>query len=320
MRTAVQDVSVRGCGRLPGVVSDLHEMLTQLRAAPARERHQMLWKFPDQSDTRDTLRAVRRHGPGRLRLAALDALMYLGGEAALDAVDVAAAERLIRIRRLTDPVGPVMSCWTYWWCIRGGDQAGIMATLGLTDSRPVTYNLACTVVDLIEHMDEPPGLVYVGPEINGWTPVVGDWCDAFGDRAFEVRTTIEQLSVEYGEAHAFYFGAQGDGSAWLVAQDGVTTRRYSSVDPEESTGEPLPIERDWMLARGVPGRPEDHVADDDEFADAMWEFCEANDVAAAISVDIGWHRPLDAVVHGYPVLAAVPEAAPITLPPGVYEI
>jgi hypothetical protein len=69
-------------------------------------------------------------------LAALDALMYLGGEAALDAVDIAAAERLIRIR----------------------------------------------------------------------------------DRAFEVRTIIERLSVEYREAHAFYFGAQGDGFAWLVAR------------------------------------------------------------------------------------------------------
>jgi hypothetical protein len=253
-------------------------------------------------------------------LAALDALVYLGGEAVLDDADVAALERLVRVRLRTDPLGPVMSCWTYWWCIRGGDQAGIMATLGLAGARPVTYKLGCTVVDIVEHLDEDCDLVYVGPEINGWTPIVGPWCDAFGDRAAEVRATVEQLSAEYGETHAFYFGAQGDGSAWLVARDGVTVRRYSSLDPADSTGDPLPIEQDWMMAHGIPGRPEDHAGKDDPFADVMWEFCEANDIAAAVSVDVGWHLPVDATVHGRPVLAAPHEGSPVTFPPGVYEI
>jgi hypothetical protein len=112
-----------------------------------------------------------------------------------------------------------MSCWTDWWCSPSGDQKGIMATLGLTDARPVTYALACSVVDIIEHLQDAPGLVYGGPKINGWTPVVSPWCDAWGDRA--------------AEAHAFYFGAQGDGSAWLVAREGTTLRRFSSVTPAE---------------------------------------------------------------------------------------
>jgi hypothetical protein len=85
-----------------------------------------------------------------------------------------------------------MSCWTDWWCSPSGDQKGIMATLGLTDARPVTYALACSVVDIIEHLEDAPGLVYVGPEINGWTPVVSPWCDAWGDRAAEVRETVER--------------------------------------------------------------------------------------------------------------------------------
>jgi hypothetical protein len=83
-----------------------------------------------------------------------------------------------------------------------------------------------------------------------------------------------------------------------------------------------------MAAHGVPGRPEDHrryndrgiLVYDDEFADAMWDFYEANDVAAVISVDVGWRHPHSAVIHGSPVLAAVPGAGPVTLPPGTYEI
>ncbi len=55
---------------------------------------------------------------------------------------------------------------------------------------------------------------------------------------------VTRVSVAYGEAHAFYFGAQGDGSAWLVARGGATVRRYNSQDPQQSTGEPLPIEQE----------------------------------------------------------------------------
>ena len=94
------------------------------------------------------------------------------------------------------------------------------------------------VGDIVEHLDEEPvpGLVYVGPEINGWTPIVGHWCDAFGEDSAAARQTVERLSREYGEAHAFYFGAQGDGSAWLVAREGVTVRRFDSEEPGDSIG------------------------------------------------------------------------------------
>jgi hypothetical protein len=302
------------------MAGDLLAVLDRMRARPY-ERHDILCRVEDRPETREQLRAVRRQGPGRLRTAALDVLMYLGGQAAVDPADAAAVERLIRVRRRTDPVSPVMSCWTYWWCVRSDDQAAVLASLGLTDPRPVTYKLACSVIDIVEHDERDHGLVYVGAAVDGWTPVAGPMCDAFGEGRDEVRATVERLSAEYGEAHAFYFGAQGDGSAWLVARDGATVRRYSSLDPADAAGDPLPVERESLLAHGVPGRPEDHLAADDEFSDAMaFEFCEANDVAAAISLDIGWHHPRVTPAGPGPVLARMPGGDAVALPPGAYEI
>jgi hypothetical protein len=65
------------------------------------------------------------------------------------------------------------------------------------------------VVDILEHDDRESGVVYVGPAMLGWTSVVGPRCDAFGSRGQEAQATIERLSAQFGEAHAFYFGAQG---------------------------------------------------------------------------------------------------------------
>lgn len=306
-------------GARPVAVLDVLEAMRVARSAGGR-RYELLWRLENQPEFVAALQAVRRSGPGRLRSVALDALMYLAGPSALDPADAAAIDRLIRIRQRTDPVAAVMSCWTDWWCVRSDDQAAVIASLGLTDLRPVTYTLACCIVDNVEHDDSDSGVVYVGPALNGWTPVVGPRCDAFGERREQVQSVLERLSAQFGEAHAFYFGAQGDGSAWLVARDGVTVRRYSSVDPGQSSGEPLPIEREWLQANGVPGRPEDHLAIDDEFYEAMWEFPEANVVAAAISLDVGWHVPTDAVPHGVPLLARLPDAEATPLPPGRYEI
>jgi hypothetical protein len=304
------------------VLVDVNEVLETMRAARSSgcQRYEPLWHIEDRTEVVTALQAVRRQGPGRLRAVALDALVYLAGPQAIDARDSVAIARLIRIRQRSDPVGPVMSCWTYWWCVHSENQAAVVSSLGLTDLQPVTYNLASSIIDILEHDEHDSGIVYVGPAINGWTPVVGPCCDAFGDQGAEVQATLERLSAQYREAHAFYFGAQGDGSAWLVARNGDTVRRYSSIEPARSTGEPLPIEQDWMRARGVPGRPEDHLTDTDEFSDAMWEFPEANDIASAISLDVGWHHPTDAVLHGAPLLARMPGAENEPLPPGAYEI
>ncbi|WP_369274233.1 hypothetical protein AB5J55_33750 [Streptomyces sp. R11] len=35
-----------------------------------------------------------------------------------------------------------------------------------------------------------------------------------------------ELSNHFGQAHAYYYGEQGDGSAWLVTDQGAVLRRY----------------------------------------------------------------------------------------------
>ncbi|GAA1657927.1 hypothetical protein GCM10009679_73920 [Saccharothrix algeriensis] len=212
---------------------------------------------------------------------------------------------------LDDRPQPLGSCWNYWFCVAGGDQAGIMAALGLTDPQPTTYALAREEMDRASHGSDT-GLVCVTGEINGWTAVVGPWCDPTDkERHEEVRTLVEVLSAQYGEAHAFYFGAQRDGSAWLVARDGRTIRRYSDLSSEMALGDPLPVEQRYLDQFDIPGRPEDHL-DDEDMSDDMFEFwhaCTAQRVAQTISLDVVWHMPTDAVVCGQLVLARVPERA-----------
>ncbi len=294
-------------------------ILEDLATAGPHGRRQALWQVKDDPDTIGMLRTVRRAGPGRLRRAALDALAYAGGEAVLEPADVDIVERLVRIRRRRDPICSVTSCWTYWWAVRSPDQDSVVAALGLTHLRPTTYALAATVVDILGHDRTETGLVYVGPAINGWVPVVGPWCNAFGDRnasgdpAAEVRATIARLSAQFGEAHAFYFGEQGDGSAWHIARDGVTVRSFDSEAPETLTGDPLPIERAWLAEHGLTGKPEDHPDD-------LWDVTDANVVAAAVSLNVGWHHPVTGTVSGLPILACAPGTGPVLLPAGVYEI
>ncbi|MEV4351332.1 hypothetical protein AB0J83_43300 [Actinoplanes sp. NPDC049596] len=289
-------------------------LLDQLAAAGPEERWQALRRIGDSPENRRTLAEIRRNGPGRLRRAALDALAYLGGEAALSPADVRIVERLAGIRRRSDPIGPVTSCWTYWWAMRSTDQDEVVAALGLTHPRPVTYRLAAEAIDTLEHDREAEqGLVYVGPSVDGWVPVMGPWCDAFGDRRQEVRALISDLSRRFGEVHAFYFGERGDGSAWHIARAGVPVRTFDSEEPETSSGEPLPIEREWMAAHNLTGKPEDHPDD-------LWDITDANNVAATISIDVGWHHPTTAITHGLPLLASAPGAGRILLPPAAYAI
>lgn len=96
-------------------------------------------------------------------------------------------------------------------------------------------------------------------------------------------------------------------------RDGVTIRSFDSEDLEACSGDPLPIEREWMAAQGLDGKPEEHP-------DEVWDITDANEVAAAISLDVGWHHPVTADVRGLPVLATIPDAVAAKLPAGVYEI
>ncbi|WP_406210166.1 HEAT repeat domain-containing protein [Kitasatospora sp. NBC_01560] len=83
------------------------------------------------------LQAVRRAGPGAARAGALEALAEVGGEAVMSARDMAALERLVRIKLPDDAPAPIACCFLSWIAVSTGDQGGVMQLLGLSAPRPV---------------------------------------------------------------------------------------------------------------------------------------------------------------------------------------
>ena len=303
------------------------ELLASLASTRGHDHAAVLWQLDREHGPAaiPQLRQIRREGPGQLRRSALEALLYLGGEEALDERDVAAVERLIRILLPDDRPEMIDGCWNHWFTVRGGDQAGIMAVLGLTHPRPATFPLGADVVEQGAHDRRQCELVFVTPELNGWTAVIGPWCDLTEpDTAEDVRGRLERLSAGYGEAHGFYFGSQNDGSAWLVARDGRTVRRFYELDAAMAIGDPLPIEREVLARLGIDGRPEDLIDTDDRaLADAFYQFAyelSGKDISAALSLDTTWGMPTDATVRGTGVLARIPGATSGLLPPGCYSL
>ncbi len=190
--------------------------------------------------------------------------------------------------------------------------------LGLTRPRPVTFAEAESVIDEDGHGDadgNPDGLarVYVSPEVDGWTLVIGWWCDPCGaERADEMLRLCTELSARYGRAQAYYYGAQGDGSAWLVAEHGAVLRRYCATGEAEDAGftrgEPLPLERsrrEQLMLSPTWGE------DADDESESEWTsvaFHLAPEIAAALGPS-----PLtltkDTRVRGTGVLALTPAGA-----------
>lgn len=249
------------------------------------------------------LQAIRRHGPGVARRGALLALVHLHGEAGVDAEDLAVVRRMIRIKAAHDVPYAFDACFNSWLAVRGGDQRGIMAVLGLADAAPATYPLGETLVCHLSHggpdRREDFAHVFISPQLNGWTVVRGPSCDP--DRP-QVVGWVERLSREYGRAQAYFFGSQDDGDAWLVAEAGMITRRYSSRQPGISLGEPLPVERRWLEQHGLSAPPE-RLHGDEAFADWALDCC-APAVAADLSIDPVWTGWQDQVqVEGQALIA-----------------
>src|SRR5690349_809820 len=86
--------------------------------------------------TMENLQAVRQSGSRAARRGALLALLHLGGENALAASDQAVLRRLLRVKALQDVPYAFDACFNQWLMVRGGDQAGIMRVLGLSDAMP----------------------------------------------------------------------------------------------------------------------------------------------------------------------------------------
>ncbi|MGW7196193.1 hypothetical protein [Streptomyces chryseus] len=201
-----------------------------------------------------------------------------------------------------------------------------MEIMGLAHPRPVTFALANDVVDSDSHgaTDEdfvPLARVFVTPELDGWTLVIGRWCSpVIDERSEDVLQLCTALSARYGQAQAYYYGAQADGSGWLVAQDGVVVRRYCETGDGEdellTLGEPLPLERARRAELGLS--PEWDAAEEDEDDEDEWKWV-AHDLAPEIAKALGV-SPLaltpSTSVRGIGVLALTPYGVAHGVPPG----
>ncbi|MEH0446393.1 MULTISPECIES: HEAT repeat domain-containing protein [unclassified Streptomyces] len=277
------------------------------------------------------LQRIREQGPGRQRARALTVLAELGGEPALSRADVAAIERLIRVKLPDDRPEGMWACWNHWMAVPSGDQAGIMQTLGLVDPRPVTFALGNDIVDADGHGcgadDTHNGYerVFVTPELDGWTLILGAWCDPCGEeRSEEVLRLCTELSAPYGQAHAYYYGGQGDGSAWLIAEQGTVIRRYCETGEGEdellTLGEPLPYERARRVELGLTpdwDPVQESKDDEDEWRSA------SHDMAADLARSYGvspLHIGPDTPSRGTGVVALTPYGVAHGVPAGAYRI
>jgi hypothetical protein len=194
-----------------------------------------------------------------------------------------------------------------------------MDVMGLVRPRPVTFAEAEVLVDEDGHggaEGNPDGMarVYVSPELDGWTLVIGPWCDPSDvERSDDVLRLCRDLSARYGRAQAYYYGAQGDGSAWLVAQDGVVLRRYCETGEGEDAyltlGEPLPVERARRERLGLPAEWDEETESDEDEDTWKWAaFDLAPEIAAALGVS-PLELTADTRVHGIGLVALTPHAA-----------
>ncbi|WP_329088145.1 hypothetical protein [Streptosporangium sp. NBC_01469] len=213
---------------------------------------------------------------------------------------------------------PVSMCWNHWIAVPTGDQAGVMEVLGLSSPRPITFTEAQEVIDADAHGDPDDrhhlSRVFVTPEVDSWTLVIGAWCDPCdSERHEDVLRLCKALSARYGGAQAYYYGEQGDGSAWLVAEHGSVVRRYAAtgeLDDELLTlGDPLPQEQARRLELGLPADGDLQTASSEQIEEWTWAaFHLAPEIAAAYGVS-PFTLTRETKVRGTGVLALTPDAA-----------
>ncbi|MFE7794898.1 HEAT repeat domain-containing protein [Streptomyces sp. NPDC057460] len=243
------------------------------------------------------LQAVRIDGPGSARAGALEALAEIGGEAVISARDIAALERLARIELADDTPVPLSCCYLSWIAVPTGDQAGVMAILGLSQPRPVPFSVGVHAADIDSHggLDADPldayRRVFVTPELAGWTLVVGAWCDPSAtERQNAVLEACERLSTRYGRAQAYWWSATHDGSAVLIAEDGVVVRRFGYFPDEDvqhlELGAPLAYEQQRRAALELPPLAANRADTEEDADEWMWELLDlAPNLAGALGLN-----------------------------------
>ncbi|MDD9383159.1 hypothetical protein M8Z33_42235 [Streptomyces sp. ZAF1911] len=243
------------------------------------------------------LQTVRLNGPGQARAGALEALAEIGGEAVISARDIAALERLARIKIAGDTPVPLSCCFLSWIAVPTGDQVGVMEMLGLSQPRSVPFSVGVYAADIDSHggLDADPldmyRRVFVTPELAGWTLVVGSWCDPSAtERQNEVLESCERLSARFGRAQAYWWSASQDGSAVLIAEDGIVVRRFGYFPDEDvqhlELGEPLAYEQQRRAALGLAALAADCVDTEEEADEWTWELLDlAPNLAGALGLN-----------------------------------
>ncbi|MFI7412237.1 hypothetical protein ACIBU0_26545 [Streptomyces sp. NPDC049627] len=248
------------------------------------------------------LREIRRTGPGQLRRKALEILVDMGGQEALDDVDRHAVERLVRIKILDERPVKVPFEAGRWLAFPADRLDDAISALGLHDVRPVTTVMgvaaATQATDFLEFRDAQSAThrayrVFITPafensyaegSIKRWHML---WGNSFLDEldGFELA---RELSVRCGEAHFYVLDPYNASENWYVARDGHTRRSYSTYAHPQFEGEPLPFEA-WYMEN----------ADEDE-AEAFSEGVpHASTAAENLSVEPGPQLAEDTHGHGW---------------------
>ncbi|MFE9024446.1 hypothetical protein ACFYNL_38680 [Streptomyces sp. NPDC007808] len=257
------------------------------------------------------LRGIRRTGPGRLRRKALEILVDLGGQEALNDADRRAVERLVRIKILDERPVKVPFEAGRWLAFPADRFDDAVSALELYDVRPATTVMgvaaATQATDCLDVQDSRTATrrayrVFITPafeneyaegDIKRWRML---WGNSFLDEldGFELA---RELSGRCGEAHFYVLDPYNGSESWYVARDGHTRRAYSTYAYPQFEGEPLPFEA-WYTEN----------ADEDE-AEAYSEGVpDASTAAQNLSVEPGPQLAEDTYDHGW--LATTDPAVP----------
>ncbi|URM95466.1 HEAT repeat domain-containing protein [Actinomadura madurae] len=268
-----------------------------------------------------SLRDARRSS-GRLRRRALEALVAVGGPAALDDRDRALIRRLIRVKLATETPEPMHVCGT-WYAVPTVDQPDVLDAFGLSDPEPVTMRLGASAWNHDHHAfsgeHRSCRRVYVTPQVDGWTLLFGDPFDYHDEEvdAAAVQRHCRELSVRFGAAH-WYGASCGDSwTAWCVAEKGEIVRYYDIEEPEDQIGS-HPAEDGYVLPH-IDAFPDDafegvDINDSDAFLARYLQVkkdlgipddAHATTVAARASVDPSALGP-ETDVQGHGVVALTP--------------
>lgn len=187
----------------------------------------------------------------------------------------------------------IRACWLSWVAVQTCDQGEVMGSLGLASPRQVSWARGAGLIDEIAHCkDRRLSTVVVTPVIEGWTLVVGlCWWVPLMRNLGPVTDLCEVLSERFGKAQAYLHCEQRDGDAWVIAEDGRIIRRWIDEVPPLALGDPFGVERRFLDAYGIPGKPEDLNWEDGVEDDKLIDWigrpvdCLAPAVAAESSLD-----------------------------------